>query len=60
MSFGFDFSSLQEFLLKNECRMNLITAHFLEKCRGAMNNKGAWSFGNRRGLLGYVYNGVFV
>ena len=27
-------------------------------CRGAMNNKGAWSFGSRRGLLAYVYNGV--
>ena len=25
---------------------------------GAMNNKGAWSFGCRRGLLAYVYNGV--
>ena len=23
-----------------------------------MNNKGAWSFGSRRGLLAYVYNGV--
>ena len=29
-------------------------------CRGAMNNKGAWSFGSRRGLLAYVYSGVFV
>ena len=27
-------------------------------CRGAMDNKGAWSFGSRRGLLAYVYNGV--
>ena len=23
-----------------------------------MNNKGVWSFGSRRGLLAYVYNGV--
>ena len=23
-----------------------------------MNNKGAWSFGSRHGLLAYVYNGV--
>ena len=27
-------------------------------CRGAMNNKGTWSFGSRRGLLAYVYSGV--
>ena len=30
----------------------------LPPCRGAMNNKGAWSFGSRRGLLAYVYSGV--
>ena len=32
----------------------------LPPCRGAMNNKGFGSFGSRRGLLAYVYNGVFV
>ena len=31
---------------------------FNHYCRGAMNNKGALSFGRRRGLLAYVYNGV--
>ena len=30
----------------------------IEICRGAMNNKGVWSFSCRRGLLAYVYNGV--
>ena len=29
-----------------------------DDCRGAMNNKGVWSFGSRRGLLACVYNGV--
>ena len=31
---------------------------YITNCRGAMDNKGAWSFGSRRGLLAYVYNGV--
>ena len=30
----------------------------LPPCCGGMNNKGAWSFGSRRGLLAYVYSGV--
>ena len=28
-------------------------------CRGAMNNKGYFSPFSRRGLLAYVYSGVF-
>ena len=32
----------------------------LPPCRGAINNKGALSLGSRRGVLAYVYSGVFV
>ena len=41
--------------LRSQCFMSE-----LPPCLGAMNNKGAWSFGSRRGLLAYVYSGVFV
>ena len=52
------------FIVTDTCarrqRSNLVPSPLSGNCRGAINNKGVWSFGSRRGLLAYVYSGVFV
>ena len=57
-------SSIQPIVNKNKSQLQVAQClriqefHLVQYCRGAMNNKGAWSFSCRRGLLAYVYSGV--